>query len=1119
MLTNQISSVRNSLGLRFDFLENGSVRCIEAPPLRISLRVGTLLSGSATNLFLRKLGDNIEYHPLLGPESGSKFAVGDNSFIAHGSWNGIEYKCSLQLSDKSLSWSWRVDIRNISGENERLDLVYLQDAGLKPSNPGLVNEYYVSQYLERRILEDKLYGSVLSVRQNMKESFGNPWLLLACKNRAVSALTDGMQFYGNDFRQSRIPKALLSEKLSGEYSGESSVLALQELPFSLEAGAEHVTIFGVACLTDHPEATSEDDLKLVNELFSEFPDHTITLPVTEFITPVKNLFDTSPLLLVDDLEEKELEFFFPGERRHAEYHKGSLLSFFTGNNHVVLRAKELIVDRPHANIMQARAGFLPDENILSTTSFACGVFNSHISQGNTNFNVLLSICTSQFNLPADSGQRIFIETGDKYYLLGVPSAFEMGLNHCRWIYKHGSDCFEVRTWTSKSSPRVNMDFKVVTGKDVRILVTHRFDELNGWKIVPGKLAGEYLAKPLDGSMIKTKFPFALFRIIVNNQKEGFAAGGDELLFEDKKNHGEAVFVLDVEETNSFCMSFIGEICVPVLAEEIKNPDLQFRLDCEEGCNNMHKQLLNLSLEGKQTDIAAIQEIMPWFSMNALIHFLTPYGLEQFSGAAWGTRDISQGPFDLMLCMEKYTEARQVLRIIFSNQNPDGGWPQWWMFDSYTNIRANESHADIYYWCLIALSNYIKVTGDLSILDDVLPYYHEQGFVHSEKKALSEHVERLIKMITASFIPGTALVPFGGGDWNDSLQPVSSELARRMISSWTVEMNYQAFNQFSIVYEMIGNDQKAAELKSICDRIRDDLNTHLVSNGIVAGYGLLEGDGSISVMLHPSDKNTGIHYSLLPMNRGVISGIFTREQAENHQTVIDHHLKGPDGSRLMDRPLKYNGGIQKIFQRAESSTYFGREIGLMYMHEHIRYAESQAILGRAESFIQALRQAIPVAYRDIVPCGDLRQANCYYSSSDVAFRNRYEADDLYDEIKSGEIRLRGGWRVYSSGPGIFVSLIVTRLIGIRTEFGNTILDPVLPKSLDGFSARISYLRYPLKLTYLVKKESYCPKNIRINSKNIEYSTEPFKYREGGAIISTERFLSSLNRQDNLIEIEL
>ena len=71
-------------------------------------------------------------------------------------------------------------------------------------------------------------------------------------------------------------------------------------------------------------------------------------------------------------------------------------------------------------------------------AFAFGVFNSHLTQGNTNFNVLLSVCTSQFNLAPETGQRIFVEMDGRRYLLGVPSAFEMGLNHCRWIYKHGN---------------------------------------------------------------------------------------------------------------------------------------------------------------------------------------------------------------------------------------------------------------------------------------------------------------------------------------------------------------------------------------------------------------------------------------------------------------------------------------------------------------------------------------------------------------------------------------------------------------------------------------------------------------------------------------------------------
>ena len=83
----------------------------------------------------------------------------------------------------------------------------------------------------------------------------------------------------------------------------------------------------------------------------------------------------------------------------------------------MLRAKELMADRPHAHIMQARAGYVPDENMVSTTCFAFGVFNSHLTQGNTNFNILLSVCTSPFNLSPETGQRIFVGIDGRYYLL------------------------------------------------------------------------------------------------------------------------------------------------------------------------------------------------------------------------------------------------------------------------------------------------------------------------------------------------------------------------------------------------------------------------------------------------------------------------------------------------------------------------------------------------------------------------------------------------------------------------------------------------------------------------------------------------------------------------------
>ena len=38
-------------------------------------------------------------------------------------------------------------------------------------------------------------------------------------------------------------------------------------------------------------------------------------------------------------------------------------------------------------------------------------------------------------------------------------------------------------------------------------------------------------------------------------------------------------------------------------------------------------------------------------------------------------------------------------------------------------------------------------------------------------------------------------------------------------------------------------------------------------------------------------------------------------------------------------MAYTGGTSRIFKRAESAANFGREVGLQYVHAHIRYIEA------------------------------------------------------------------------------------------------------------------------------------------------------------------------------------
>jgi cellobiose phosphorylase len=151
---------------------------------------------------------------------------------------------------------------------------------------------------------------------------------------------------------------------------------------------------------------------------------------------------------------------------------------------------------------------------------------------------------------------------------------------------------------------------------------------------------------------------------------------------------------------------------------------------------------------------------------------------------------------------------------------------------------------------------------------------------------------------------------------------------------------------------------------------------------------------------------------------------------------------------MDRPLAYHGGPQILFQRAESAAFFGREIGLMYTHAHLRYAQAMAMLGEAQEMWDALLLVNPVAVTERLSHASLRQRNTYFSSSDAAFMDRYQASAEWARVGEGTIAVDGGWRIYSSGPGLYVNVLIAHALGRRREFGARILKPCLPASLQG-----------------------------------------------------------------------
>ena len=131
--------------------------------------------------------------------------------------------------------------------------------------------------------------------------------------------------------------------------------------------------------------------------------------------------------------------------------------------------------------------------------------------------------------------------------------------------------------------------------------------------------------------------------------------------------------------------------------------------------------------------ARFGEILPWFIHNALIHYLAPRGLEQYTGGGWGTRDICQGPVEMLLALGRFEPIRDLLIRVFKTQNPDGDWPQWFMFfDRERNIRPGDSHGDIVFWPVLALAHYLIASEDATLLEEMVPFFHPEGDEKAEQ---------------------------------------------------------------------------------------------------------------------------------------------------------------------------------------------------------------------------------------------------------------------------------------------------------------------------------------------------------------------------------------------------
>ncbi|TNC20539.1 cellobiose phosphorylase [Georgenia sp. 311] len=1103
--------LRGGGGLRALVVAGGGLASLTHDGLELVQHPASPFEAGLVQLWLR---DRVtgERHPMLGAGSGSAAAVRDGTLVVTGTTRdgpgggGLRWRAVLTLHPARAAWAWHVVVTNDGGAARDVDLVHTHDPALAGTAALRANELYVSQYLDLTPLTGPT-GTALAVRQNLAQDGRHPWCVLAADAPVAGWATDALDVHGWAGRTGT-PCGPAGDLPGRRRQHEHSLLALQTSRTVLGRGEELRVTFAGLLLPDHPAATSPDDVAhaevaLALARDTRPPDTADPVPPGE--PAPTGAYDRGRELRAVPADDAALEARWPAPWRAVERGEdGALLSFFTPDAHVVTQAKELAVLRPHGTILRTGATAAPDPAGLTATAWMTGSPLSYLTRGHVTNGRVLTTVRGYLGLHRAHGLRVLVEDEGRWRLLDLPTAFAMTPDSARWTYLlEDGDAVEVLTRAPAAEHEITLRV-TLTGRARRLLLAlHLATDTEPLPARPGAVRAESAPGGVD---VHVEGPGGVRSRLRVHSSVPLVPGDDAPLFDDGVPRVHDVLTLGTEAVTAARWRLRVERDVPPAASPPPSgADWWTDVTAIDVAGAPGAEDLAVSL--------------PWLVRDAFVHFLSPRGLEQYTGGAWGTRDVTQGPLELLLALDRLADARALLLSVLAAQDDDGGWPQAFGFlPGDEGFRWGPAHGDIVHWPVLALGRYLLASGDGSVLAETVPWASGRT-----PTPVRDHVMRALDHARAGYLPGTHLVAYGHGDWNDSLQPADPTMATSLVSTWTVTLQHQALDTLADGLAASGAAEtgEVERLRAEAGAVAADLRRLLLVDGELAGYAQLAGEpGTVRrYLVHPRDTETGLRHGALQTIHALAADLLDPAEAPHHVDLVRAHLMGADGVRLFDRPPGYHGGETRHFQRAETATFVGREIGLMYVHAHLRWCEAMARWGDADALWLGIRQTLAPAVPGLVPGARRRQANTYASSSDAAVLDRADFAARYPEVLDGRAGFEAGWRIYSSGPGVLVRVVTQSLLGVRRRGDRVEVDPVLPVELDGLTATVPLAGGLLRLRYHVGARGHGVDRLALAGRELPGERTSNPYRAGGLVVDLAELATALSPGGPELEVHL
>ena len=481
--------------------------------------------------------------------------------------------------------------------------------------------------------------------------------------------------------------------------------------------------------------------------------------------------------------------------------------------------------------------------------------------------------------------------------------------------------------------------------------------------------------------------------------------------------------------------------------QIENDDFQdVQADIEEIKNFWNDKMKSVKV---YTPVESMNIIMNgWLLYQTLACRLWARTSFYQAGGAFGFRDQLQDSMMFLWFDEKLTRKQILYHAM--HQFEEGDVLHFWHAENNAGTRTR--YSDDLLWLPYVLSKYVESTGDISILDEKIPYVKCEPLKTNEAErytnvevtkyedTLYNHAKQAIKYGVKLSEKGLPLM--NGGDWNDGMNKIKGN------SIWLGFFIYDVLNKFKKICEIKEDYENIEKYEKILEILKKSLN----ENGWDGKWyrrAFFEDETPIGSASSDECKIDGISQSW-----SVISGAGEIDKCILAMESLDSYLVDKENMVIklltppFDKTMLNPGYIKEYIPGV-------RENGGQYTHGAIWSIIANAILRDGDRAGEYFRLLNPIEHA---------------RTKENVLRYKVEpyvvAADVY--ASPGMIG-RGGWTWYTGSSSWLYIAGLEYILGITKHKDILKINPCIPHTWDGFT--VQYLYKNTKYNIEVKNPSH------------------------------------------------